>query len=178
MGTFINIIAENFDEIHRNFKSGLISKGYDYDEDLMSDTLISCEAALKDKPITKQEAIKYYWTSYINKFKTKETNKKPIDYIEDKEDPVDKIDDVYNKDVDDIYNIIISELQDEFGIKKIFLWELYECQGMSPKEIKNLGYEGIDNYAYFNKQIKRYIHNKLMKRNKKLKELVKYRKAQ
>lgn len=177
MKTFADIIAENFDEIQRNFKTGLINKGYVYDEDLMTDAFISCNTTLKDKPMSKKDAIKYYWTSYINKFKTRESSKKPISYIDDEKDPINDIDEIYNEDIDEIYNIVIKAIQDEFGLRKAFIWEMYACQGKSSKEIRSLGFDDIDNYIYFNRQIKRFIHNKLLKKNKRLKELVKYRKA-
>ena len=42
---FSDIIAENFIEISENFKVGLKSKGYQYDEDIMNDAFISSNSA-------------------------------------------------------------------------------------------------------------------------------------
>ena len=42
---FADIIASNYEEIKRNFKSGLRDRGYDWDEDLMNDAFISCNSA-------------------------------------------------------------------------------------------------------------------------------------
>ena len=52
MPSFEDIVIENFVEIQRNFKSGLINKGYSYDEDLFNDAFISCRNTLSDKELT------------------------------------------------------------------------------------------------------------------------------
>ena len=75
MKTFSDLVRMNYDSIVQNFKSGLKRQGYVYDEDIMNDAFISCVNALKDKLMTQDEAIKYYWTSYINKLKTKSKHK-------------------------------------------------------------------------------------------------------
>lgn len=168
---FADIIASNYEEIKRNFKSGLRDRGYDWDEDLMNDAFISCNSALKDKPIDKKDAIKYFWTSYINKYKTKKSKEISTESIED----VDIEDVTYDKDIDRIYDIIISELQDRFGIRKAYIWDLYVCQGKSAKAIRSMGFDDIDNFIYFNKQIKRYIKKHIIPSNKELYELIKIR---
>ena len=173
--TFSEIVAENFSEISRNFHSGLVAKGYEYDEDIMSDAFIRCCTTLKDKQMTKQEALKYYWVAYINKYKTKVLKPHIIEMYEDMTEFDDIEDEKYNNTIDKIYNIIIKELQDKYGVRKACIWEMYACEGMTVKEIKKLGFDDIDNYAYFAKQIKRYIKNHIVKENQELKELIKYR---
>ena len=169
--TFADIVAANFQEIERNFRSGLKSKGYEYNEDLMNDAFISCNSALRDRKLTKQEAIKLYWTSYINKFKTfvSKQKKAPVSLPEDYEQcdtPV------YNSSADEIYTIIISELCDKYGVRKTMLWEMHVCQGMTPKEIRELGFGKDVNFTYLARQIKRYIHKHIIPNNEKLKELI------
>ena len=80
---FSDIVAENFNEIYKNFRIGLKSKGYAFSEDIMNDAFISCVTTLKDKQMSKQEALKYYWTAYINRFKTLTTSEHRIEYVED-----------------------------------------------------------------------------------------------
>lgn len=166
--TFAEIVADNFSEILKNFKSGLKSKGYEFIEDLMNDAFISCNSALKDRKMTKQEAIKYYWASYINKYKSCMAKNRYVSLDENYEE----IDEPYNSGVDEIYDIIINELRDKFGIRKTFIWEMYACRGMSAKEIKGMGFDEIENFVYFNRKIKRYIHHHIIKDNAKLKELI------
>lgn len=180
--TFADIIAENFEEIRNNFKKGLINKGYSFDEDLMNDAFISCNDTLKDKELTKTEAIKYYWTAYINKFKTAEANKKPIvsfdDIVEgydtDIDEEIDIINEPYNEDIDKIYNYIIEKIQDHFGLKLWYIWELHVCYGKSPKQIECMGIVEDINYNSFCKKVKRFI-NKLIEEDDSLKELIKNR---
>ena len=171
-GTFADIVAVNYDEIRRNFKAGLKERGYDWDEDLLNDAFISCNSALKNKDISKTEAIKYFWTSYINKFKTKQSKKKPEESIEDHD--VDLICPVYNDSIDKIYNIFLEAVQDEYGLRKAYIWELYVCEGKSAKEIREMGFDDVDNFAYFTRKVKRFL-KRFISENPDLKELVKNR---
>jgi hypothetical protein len=174
---FQDIIAENYNEIYCNFRSGLKSKGYQFDEDIMSDVFLSCYNSLKDKEITKSEALKYYWVAYINKIKTHSERESVIDYYEDM---IESFDDIavekYDSTMDRIYDIIITGLQDHYGIRKASIWEMYTCQGKSSKEIKEMGFKDVTNYAYFMKQVKRYIKNHIIPENKELQELIAERK--
>ena len=172
---FIDIIVENFNEIQRNFKIGLLNKGYMYDEDLFNDAFISCNNALYDKELTKKEAIKYFWTAYINKYKTKMSKNKNLLSFEDVTNDIDLSEEIYDETIDEIWNIIIQAVRDKFGIKKAFIWELYVCHGKSSKEIRNMGIQ-VDNFVYLTRQIKRYILNQLIPSNQKLQELIKNRK--
>ena len=170
--SFADIVANNYDEIKRNFKAGLKDRGYEWDEDLLNDAFISCNSALKDKPISKTEALKYFWTSYINKFKSKQSKKKPEESIEDYD--VDPICPVYNQEIDKLYKAIVSAVQDEYGLRKAYIWELYVCEGKSAKEIKAMGFNDIDNFIYFSRKVKRFI-KRYIAENPDIKELVKNR---
>lgn len=167
--TFKEIISDNFIEISRNFKIGLYNKGYVYYDDLMNDAFISCNNALKDKKLSKKEAIKYYWTAYINKYKT--YHSKINHYIPIEDNDIDVEYSSYDDSMDQIYDIIISSIRDKFGIKDAYIWELYICQGKSSKEIRNMGFN-VDNFVYFTRKIKRYIINHIIPNNRKLRELI------
>jgi hypothetical protein len=174
---FSDIVAENYNEICRNFRVGLKAKGYSFDEDIMNDAFISCSNNLKDKYITKQEALKYYWVAYINKYKNKSNKACRVDCVEDMDEKFEYIENKkYDNTIDKIYNIIIGELQDHFGIRKASIWEMYACQGISAKEIRAMGLNDVTNFAYFTKQVKRYIKNHIIAENKELQELINIRK--
>lgn len=174
--TFSDIVSENFQEIERNFRAGLKAKGYEYDEDLMHDAFISCHSALLGRELTKQEAIKYYWTSYVNKFKTfadkqsKAPTSIPDDYEECDSDP-------YNTTTDEIYAVIIGKLCDKYGVRKTMLWEMYACEGLSPKEIRDMGLGKDVNFIYLSRQIKRFIYKHIIPDDKRLRELIDCRKG-
>lgn len=172
---FENIIIDNFNEIQRNFKSGLTNKGYKYDEDLINDTFISCRNSLVGKKFTKKEAIKYFWTAYINKYKTKMTKKSlSVEYLSDLTD-IEEFDSNYDNTIDEIYDIIIQGIRDKFGLKYAYIWELYICYGKSSKEIRNMGFD-VDNFVYLTRKIKRYIINHLIPSSTRLQELIQTRK--
>ena len=167
---FSDIIAENFIEISENFNVGLKSKGYRYDEDIMNDAFISSNSALKDKLMDKSEAVKYYWTSYINKYKTYLAKKsETLEELDIEEDELNKIMEekatitAYNKDIDDLYTIIQDELKDHFGEDEIEEWIQHVCYGKPYKS---------GNINYLTKKIRRYISNKAIYKNKILKELI------
>lgn len=175
--TFSNIVAENYDEICRNFRAGLKAKGYPWDEDIMNDAFISCCNSLKNKEITKQEAIKYYWVAYVNKYKTMINKSGLFEYHDDMEEVFEDLEtEKYNSTTDKIYDIIITGLQDHYGVRKAAIWEMYACQGKSSKEIRAMGFDDIPNYAYFMKQVKRYIKNHIIAENRELQELIAERK--
>ena len=69
----------------------------------------------------------------------------------------------YNKDIDDIYDIIINELKDHFGEQEINEWVDHICYGKP--------YKG-EHLDYLTKKIRRYILHKVIGKNKILKELV------
>lgn len=174
---FADIVAENFEEIRGNFRKGLPSKGYVYDEDIMNDAFISCCNALKDKELTKPEALKYYWAAYINKFKTYSSKVKfHLELDEEQDEDMEVIEEMYDDTIDNIYDIIIKEVQDKFGVRDAQVFVLHTCEGMTAKEIKEMGFDHIDNLVYFTRKIKRYIMKHIIPNNQRLRELIKYRK--
>jgi thiamine kinase-like enzyme len=175
--SFMDIVAANYNEIVRNFKAGVKNHGYVFDEDVMNDAFISCANSLKNKMLTKQEAIKYFWVAYVNKYKTKQDHEQIMDCYDNVEEEFEDVAvENYNSTTDKIYDIIISGVQDHFGVRKAVIWEMYACQGKSSKEIKAMGFNDIDNFAYFTKQVKRYIKNHIVAENRELQELIAERK--
>lgn len=164
--TFSMIIANNFDDIKKNFKNGLKYHGYKYDQDILADTFIKCNSALKDKLLTKKEAISYFWTSYINNLK----RTKPIKFVELSED-IDIENVEYEDYIDDIYNTITTHIKEEYGdIGEI--WIDYTCgPEFGTKVLKNKW--NSDKSAYYNiKKIRRYIKDKLIPNDQELSEKV------
>lgn len=175
--TFANIVAENYSEIKRNFISGLKGKSYKFDEDILSDTFISCNTSLKDKLLTKEDAIKYFWTSYINKLKSQPVrNTVYIDEIVTlDEDCNANYDDFgfvaeYDNDIDDIYNYILDKLYEKFGEYFTNIWKQHVCDNKKTNDLI-VEYSDSDlNYQF--KKIRRYI-DKLLKTDNTLMEMIK-----
>ena len=74
------------------------------------------------------------------------------------------------------YSIIIPAVYKEYGDRLGYIWEQYTCYGKSPKELKAMGYDDVDNYVAFTRKVKRFILNRLLPNNPILRELVKNRK--
>lgn len=175
---FADIVADNFYEIINNFKRGLKSKGFGYDEDILTDTFISCNNTLKDKLITKEEGIKYFWTAYLNKLKTHSQQKSNTVYIDDLTydgevecEELNIIDESYNRDIDILYDYIMDRVRLEFGEKEATIFELHVCKGIHTKELEEMGYTGI-NFVYLTKKIKRFIKNHIIKDNQYVDDLL------
>ena len=111
---FSNIVANNFMEIKKNFKTGLKNSGYKWDEDIFMDAYIKCDSVLKDKLMDKKEALRYYWTAYINKMKNKYKSRYSI--TDEIPEDYDTIDEVYNEDKDLICEIMYNAVVKKFGI--------------------------------------------------------------
>lgn len=153
---FVEIISQNFAEIKNNFKSGLGKLGYEYSEDILADTFIKCNSALNDKKLTKKEAIKYFWTAYINTLKNiKVKNKKFIEMPEN----IDMINEEYNNDIDKLYDAVIKMLYDKFGEEDINIWIQYKFNKTTFNEILNI-YNNDKSLQYMFKKIGKFLkHN-------------------
>ena len=181
---FVDIVADNFYEIRSIFKRNLKGKGFEFNEDILTDTFISCNNTLKDKRLTKNDGIKYFWTAYLNKLKTSASQNNNTVYIaelsyhdEDSWGPyneyedIDIIDDVYNSDIDKLYDYIMGAVKDKYGEIESEIFELHVCKGIHTKELIRMGYTDI-NFEYLVKKIKRYINTHVVKNNKIVNELI------
>lgn len=156
---FSNIIANNFQEIKRTFKSGLKNSGYIWNEDIFMDAYIKCDSVLGDKIIDKKEALKYFWTAYINKLKNHYKSRYSI--IEVIPDNYDNIDEGYNIDKDILCGEICKMVKQEFGDEIANAWVDYRAYRKSINEI-NEKYGFRRNFHYTLRKIKKYINKTVM----------------
>lgn len=166
-GNFSNIIANNFQEIKRTFKSGLKNSGYIWNEDIFMDAYIKCDSVLGDKIIDKKEALRYFWTAYINKLKNHYKSRYSI--IEVIPDNYDKIDEGYNIDKDILCGEIYKMVKREFGGEIANAWIDYRAYRKSINEI-NEKYGFKRDFHYTLRKIKKYI-NKTVLNDPYIKEL-------
>lgn len=176
MGTddyFANIIANNFEEIQKNFKNGLNKIGFEYNEDLFIDVFLKCGETLGKRKLSKCEAIKYYWVSYLNALRKYKIKEKQFISTDDLSEDAEIYNSVYDEDVDILFNFIMSEIQSKFGEHITNAWKLHICQGKTYKDLINDGFSGVKfNYEF--KRIMRYIRNDLSKKDKVFAELFAY----
>ena len=170
MAPFDIVISRHFYEIRENFRVGLKRRGLGFDEDIFSDSCLKCLETLKDKELTDQEAVKYLWVAYVNKLKTPERMK--FESIPDTiTEEIDVIDEGYDHSIDELYSIIINSLKGKFEEDLVEAWKLHFAQGLSYKELREMGYDYNFNPEF--KKISRFIKNKLVPENHTVKELSK-----
>lgn len=158
-GTFSYVVANNFQEIKKNFKTGLKNSGYIWDEDIFMDAYIKCDNVLKDKIMDKKEALKYYWTAYINKLKNKYKSRYAI--ADEIPEDYDAIDEVYNEDKDLLCEVIYNAVLEKFGKPVANAWVDYRCFGKKSDQIMK-EYKFDQDFHYILKRIKKYINEELM----------------
>lgn len=164
---FSVIVASRFQEIKRTFKTGLKNSGYVWNEDIFMDSYIKCDSVLKDKIMDEKEALKYFWTAYINKLKNHYKSRYAImDVIPD---DYDKIDEEYDKDKDILCELLYECIYKKFGKNIAEAWRDYRYYGKpSNIIIKEYGFD--QDFRYILKRIKKHINDTLMK-DKYMKEL-------
>ena len=176
---FSDIIAGDFIKIRKDFEKRSKNKGFEFDEDLFSDAFISCNFTLKNKLLTKDDALKYFWIAYLNKLKSQSLH--PTIFLEDlfpqtKEvmnyEEYDIIDESYSNDIDILYDYIMDKLREKFGVEETNIFELHVCKGIHTKELEAIGYKDV-NFVYLVKKFKRYIKNHIIKDNGYIKGLLK-----
>ena len=156
---FSNIIAANFMEIKKNFKTGLKNSGYKWDEDIFMDAYIKCDSVLKDKLMDKKEALKYYWTAYVNKIKNKYKSRYTV--MDEIPEDYDKIDEEYNEDKDLLCEIMYNAVVKKFGKPIANAWVDHRCFGKKSEQIMR-EYKFDQDFHYILKRIKKYINEDLM----------------
>lgn len=157
--TFSNIVATNFVEIKKNFKTGLKNTGYKWDEDIFMDAYVKCDSVLKDKLMDKKEALKYYWTAYINKMKNKYKSRYSI--MDEIPEDYDKIDEEYNEDKDLLCEIMYNAVVKKFGKPVANAWVDHRCFGKKSEQIMK-EYKFDQDFHYILKRIKKYLNEDLM----------------
>ena len=157
---FSTIVANNFVEIKKNFKTGLKNSGYKWDEDIFMDAYVKCDSVLKDRLMDKKEALRYYWTAYMNKMKNKYKSRYSI--MEEIPEDYDKIDEEYNEDKDLLCEELYKLVKDKFGESVSRAWVDHRCFGKKADIImKEYGFD--QDFHYTLKRIKKYIVEELDK---------------
>lgn len=170
-----NVFIRNIEPRFKSFKKKIekMSKKYnvEFDEDIFMDTIISCMQTFSTKDATDTDIENYFWIAFKQKTFSNFSRNKFRDTINFDNFGDDIIDEYYNKDIDEIVDLIKSEVKAEFGDKIYDAWILHVCNDYTYIELEKIGYEGLNLHNEF-RQIKRHICNKFVKTNKKLKTLL------
>lgn len=170
-GTFNDIVSTNLDEIKRNFTIGLNRIGFPFDEDMFMDVGIKCVAALKNRTMTKQECIKYFWVAYNNTRKTAykgikcDTGLDVLNTIHDEPQT-----EPYNITIDRVCQSIKKSVKERFGYPEYNIWIDKIYNHKTYKDLRNI--YGDLNYLGIFRKIKKYITQVLPNKNREYKELL------
>lgn len=170
-----NIFFANVEQRFNKFKRGIVNKTKQskipFDDDVFMDTLIKCSNTFNNIYATNSDIDNYFWIAYKqNIFSTFSRNKfKNRVNFDDITETV--INEEYNADIDDVVDLIKNEVKKEFGDKIYNAWIEHICNDKSYAELDIDDYKGLNLHNEF-RQIKRFIFNKLIKNNKKIKTLL------
>ena len=142
MNGFSDAIAENFNKIRTDFEKKSYKLFEEFNEDLFMDAYIKCSETLKNKEMSKEEYIKYYWVSYVNGFKTLKSETPNVISIDDpNREHIISLYTPYNISIDITCETIISNVKLKFGDYYAGAWLLHILENKTYKELKELGYD-------------------------------------
>ena len=141
-----------------------------FDEDIFMDTILKCIDTFPTQEAKDADVDNYFWVAFKQNSISATTRDKFRNMI-DIDDADDIIDEIYNEDIDVIADVIKNEIICEYGDEIYNAWLLHICDGYTYKELSECGYGHLNLHNEF-KKIKRYICNKVVKKNKCLQSML------
>lgn len=140
--TFMDIVASDFSNIKNKFINKCKTNEIEFDEDLFMDAFLCCCKTLEAKSITKEECIKYYWVSYLNKIKTNKPKENKFESLDEMRGQysVSMTTGLYNHWIDEQYSGVVEFAYNNYQKEYVDAWLLHICEGKSYKELNELGY--------------------------------------
>ena len=148
-GTFMDLVASNYKEIKKLFKTRSYNMNYEFDEDSFNDAFIKCVNKFNSEEITYDTVLKYFWTSYINTVKTNLIKESNMHSEELDEELHDCIDNTYNEFIDDdyskeVYNIIMNAITVKYGKEDMLIYSLHKYHDWTENDLIAAGYDITD----------------------------------
>lgn len=148
-GTFMDLVASNYKEIKKLFKTRSYNMNYEFDEDSFNDAFIKCVNKFNSEEITYDTVLKYFWTSYINTVKTNLIKESNMHSEELDEELHDCIDNTYNEFFDDdyskeVYNIIMNAITVKYGKEDMLIYSLHKYHDWTENDLIAAGYDITD----------------------------------
>lgn len=140
-GNFMDLISIHYKEIKTLFRARLKSNERPFDEDCFNDAFIKCAQRFGNNVITYDDAIKYFWTAFINTYKGSQS-KASREFIESIEgSDFDCIDDEDPSCAKYIYNIVMNAVEEAFGENDMMIYSLFKYHGWTENELIEAGYD-------------------------------------
>lgn len=171
----VNVFFHNLEPRFESFREKMMKlaskNNVPFDDDVFMDTVITCSNTFAKQDATDNDVDNYFWVAYKQNSFSKFTRDKFRDTINFDDFGDIFIDEDYNADIDEIVDLIKSEVKNKFGDNIYEAWLLHVCSRYTYTELEKCGYEGLNLHNEF-RQIKRFISNKVIKNNKRLKNLL------
>jgi hypothetical protein len=135
------------------------------------ETYIKCEDKLKDKDVTEEQVIQYFWVAFYNNLK-KEYNKKRKISIVDLDEASNVMDEPYDDRRTFVYETMMNAIEKKFKESEVKAWYLHFAENKTYEELIEIGYDDINFHNSF-RNINNYIKKQLPKENKKFKNIIK-----
>lgn len=135
-GAFMTLIADNYDDVIKLFKSLSFKTGIDFDEDSFQEAFIKCAKKFGNEQISYDDATKYFWTAYINTAKSELIHNNKFSYIDSEEIKDDILDEEY-EDYSDVYITIMNAIKKKFGTEDMKMYQLYKLNNWTIEELEN-----------------------------------------
>jgi hypothetical protein len=164
------IMETRFHEIQNNFKCASKKMGYTFDYDIFIETFIKCDEKLKNKDVTEEQIIQYFWVAFSNNLK-KDFNKRSKISIVDLEEASEVIDEPYDDRRTFIYETMMKHIEANFKPHEVKAWYLHFAENKTYDELVKMGYDNINFHNSF-RNINNYIKNQLPRENKNFKNIV------
>jgi hypothetical protein len=166
---FMERVADKYSEIKKTFTINAQALKMEFNEDIFHDTLLKCSVTYRDDVNDFKKIKAYLWVSYKINVLNKMQRTKRMENIDELEG-FDIIDEVYNPEIDELFEIVRTELYDKFGE---FITDVWFEHIILEKEYDEIEEEyGIKNIHYQFKKIRKYIRTEIPKKNKKFIEIV------
>ena len=145
----MDLVASNYKEIKKLFKTRSYNMNYEFDEDSFNDAFIKCVNKFNSEEITYDTVLKYFWTSYINTVKTNLIKESNMHSEELDEELHDCIDNTYNEFIDDdyskeVYNIIMNAITVKYGKEDMLIYSLHKYHDWTENDLIAAGYDITD----------------------------------
>lgn len=169
---FQSVSGDGFKSFKEKIMKLAAKNNVEFDEDVFMDTVVRCMATFSTENATNVDVEHYFWKAFKqNSFSHFSRNKfRNAANFESVKDIVIDVD--YNADIDEIVDLLKTEVEKKFGKQICEAWILHICYNYTYAELEKKGYGDLNLHNEF-KQIKRFIRNKLVKDNKKIKNLLK-----
>lgn len=165
----MEMVADNYSEIKKSFTINTQALKMEFNEDIFHDTLLRCSVTYRDDVNDFKKIKAYLWVSYKINVLNKMQRTKRMENIDELEG-FDIIDEVYNPEIDELFEIVRTELYDKFGE---FITDIWFEHVILEKEYEEIEEEyDIKNVHYQFKKIRKYIRTEIPKKNKKFNEIV------